>query len=100
MSPFIFNACVLMNNQECKTRTRKKDINHNETSFCPYYFKVNKFSGSWNNIFNLKVFNLMLINNEKRHIEFHKTCKCKYRLHASVCNNKQSWNGKSTCELK
>ena len=23
---------------------------------------------------------------------WHKTCKYKYRLHASVCNNKQWWN--------
>ena len=27
--------------------------------------------------------------NETRHIEWHKTCKCKYRLDASTCNNKQ-----------
>ena len=27
--------------------------------------------------------------NETRHIESHKTCKYKYRLNASVCNNKQ-----------
>ena len=27
--------------------------------------------------------------NETRHIEMHKTCKCKYRLDAGVCNNKQ-----------
>ena len=26
---------------------------------------------------------------EKRHIEYHETCKCKGRLDASVCNNKQ-----------
>ena len=30
--------------------------------------------------------------NKTRHIEWHKTCKYKYRLHASVCNNKQWWN--------
>ena len=27
--------------------------------------------------------------NETRHIEWRKTCKCKYRLDASTCNNKQ-----------
>ena len=27
--------------------------------------------------------------NEARHIECHKTCKCKSRLDASVCNNKK-----------
>ena len=30
---------------------------------------------------------LMSRTNEKRHIEWHKTCKCKCRLDASVCNN-------------
>ena len=30
--------------------------------------------------------------NETRHIKLHKTCKCKCRLDASVCNNKQDWN--------
>ena len=30
--------------------------------------------------------------NEKRHIKWHETCKCKCRLDASVRNNKQRWN--------
>ena len=30
--------------------------------------------------------------NEMRHIEWHKTCKCKCRLDPSVCNNKQCLN--------
>ena len=39
--------------------------------------------------------------NETRHIKWHKTCKCKCRLDASVCNNKQRWNkDKSRCEYK
>ena len=39
--------------------------------------------------------------NETRHIEWHKTCKCKCRLDASVCNNKQRWNeDKCRCECK
>ena len=41
---------------------------------------------------NVKVFNVMSRTNETRHIEWHETCKCKYRLDASVCNNKQRWN--------
>ena len=41
---------------------------------------------------NVKVFNLMSRTNEARHIEWHKMCKCKCRLDASVCNNKQRWN--------
>ena len=30
--------------------------------------------------------------NEKRHIEWHETCKYNCRLDGSVCNNKQRWN--------
>ena len=35
---------------------------------------------------------LMSRTNETRHIKQHETCKCKFRLDASVCNNKQRWN--------
>ena len=39
--------------------------------------------------------------NETRHVKCHETCKCKCRLDASVCNNKQRWNeGKYRCECK
>ena len=38
---------------------------------------------------------------ETRHIKWHQTCKCKCRLDASVCNNKQCWNNdKCKCECK
>ena len=36
---------------------------------------------------NVKAFNLMSRTNEKKHIKWHETCKCKCRLDASVCNN-------------
>ena len=39
--------------------------------------------------------------NETRHIKWHETCKCKCKLDASVCNNKQRWNeNKCRCECK
>ena len=39
--------------------------------------------------------------NETWHIKWHETCKCKCRLDASVCNNKQRWNNyKCQCERK
>ena len=39
--------------------------------------------------------------NETRDIKRHETCKCKYRLDASICNNKQRWNkDKYRCECK
>ena len=39
--------------------------------------------------------------NETRHIKWHKTCKYKCRLDASICNNKQRWNDdKCRCECK
>ena len=50
---------------------------------------------------NIKVFNLMSRANETRHIKWNETCKCKRRLDASVCNNKQPWNNdKYRCEYK
>ena len=39
--------------------------------------------------------------NETRHIKWHETCKCKCRLDAGVCNNKQRWNSDEyRCECK
>ena len=123
MTFFYFNPsnvnyleCVPMNNQECKTRTRIKNINNNEAVFYPFSIKVNKCFGSCNNIndpyaklcildvvknINVKVFNLMSWSNQKKHIEWHATCKCKCGLAASVCNNKQRRNeDKCRCECR
>ena len=41
---------------------------------------------------NVKVFNLMSRTIETRFIKGHEKCKCKCRLDAIVCNNKQRWN--------
>ena len=50
---------------------------------------------------NVKVFNLLSRTNETRHIEWYETCKCKCKLDASICNNKQRWNNdKCRCECK
>ena len=50
---------------------------------------------------NVKVFNLISRANKIRYIKWHETCKCKCRLDASVCNNKQRWNeDKCRCECK
>ena len=88
---------VSMNNQECKTRTKIININNNEPVLYPFSIKVNKCSGSCNNIndpyaklcvpdvfkdINVKVFNLMSWSNQTKHIEWHETCKC--RLDSSV----------------
>ena len=81
---------VSMNNQECKIRPQIIDINSNEPLIYPYSVKINKCSGSCNNIndpyaklcvpdvvknINVKVFNLIWRTNETRHIEWHETCK-------------------------
>ena len=95
-----------MNNQECKVRPQIVNVN----SDGPMLF------GSFNNInnpyvklcvphvgknINIKVFNILPRTDEARHIEWHETCKCKCRLAASVCNNKQRWNkDKCRCEFK
>ena len=108
--------CISMNNEECKIITNKIVINNNEPSFYPYNIKINKYSGSCNNNndpdakfcvpdfvknINIKVFNLIPRTNEARHIEWHETCKCKFRLDVSVFNNKHRWkNNKSICERK
>ena len=84
--------------------------------FFPLGIKTSKSGGSCNNIndpypklcvpdviknLNVKVFNLMSRTNETRHIEWRETCKCKCRLDASVCNNKQRWkDDKCWCECK
>ena len=80
------------------------NINSNEPLFYPYNIKVNKCSGSCNDIndpylklcvpdvvknINVKIFNLISRNNETRHIKWDETCKCKCKLDANVCNNKQ-----------
>ena len=39
--------------------------------------------------------------NETRHLEWHETFKCKYRLNASIFNSKQRWNNdkcRSNCK--
>ena len=108
--------CVSMNNQECKIRPQIMNINTNEPLFYPYGIKIDKHKGSCNTIndpyakicvpnniknTNIKVFNLMSRTNETRHIKWHKTCKCRCRLDASICNNKQRWNeDKCRCECK
>ena len=106
-SPNVLNVnsleCVSMNNQECKIRSEIINVNTNEPLFYHYSIKINKCKGCCDTInapyaklcvpdtiknINIKVFNLMSRTNETRHTEWHKTCKCKYRLHANVCNNK------------
>ena len=118
MALFSCNALkyISMINQECKVRLAITNINSNETLFYPYSFLLNKCSGSCNDInnpyaklcvpnvvknINIKVFNLMSRINETRHISWKDTCACKYRLDASVCNDKQRWNNdKCRCECK
>ena len=109
-------SCISMNNQECKVRPQIVNVNSDEPVFYPFSIKTSKCSGSCNNIndpyakmcvpdvvknLNVKVFNLMSRTNETRHIEQHEMCKCKCRLDASVCNNKQRWNDdKCRCDCK
>ena len=98
---------VSMNNQEHKIRSQMININSIEPSFYPYSTEIDKCSGTCYKIngqyaklcvpdvvrnINIKVFNLMSRTNETRDIEWHETCKCKCRLDASVCNDKQHWN--------
>ena len=94
--------CISMKNQECKVGPEIINVNSNEPVFYP-----SSCGGSCNNIndpyvnicvpdvitdLNVKIFNLMSRTNETRHIKWHETYKCKCRLDASICNNKQRWN--------
>ena len=108
--------CISMKNQECKTRPQVINVNSNIPIFYPFSIKTSECSGNCNNInypyvkicvpniiknVNVKVFNLMSRTNETRFIEWHETCKCKCRLDAIVCNNKQHWNKNNCrCECK
>ena len=105
-----------MNNEARKVRPEIINVNSNGSIFYPFSIKTSKCSASCNNTndpyakicvpdivkdLNVKVFNLMSRINETRPIKWHETCKCKCRLDASVCNNKQRWNdGKCRCECK
>ena len=109
-------SCISMNNQACKRRLEIINVNSNEPVFYHFSIKTSNCSDSCNNIndpyakicvpdsvkgLNVKVFNLMSRTNETRHIKYHETCKCKCRLDASVCNNKQRWNDdKCWCKCK
>ena len=43
---------VSLKNQECKVRSEIVNINRNNPMFCPFSVKINKCSGSCNNINN------------------------------------------------
>ena len=95
--------CISLKNQECKVRPETIDVNSNNPIFYPFSIKVNKCNGNCNNIndpyaricipdtvkkLNIKVFNLMTLTNETRHIEWHESCKCICRLDKIICNSK------------
>ena len=99
--------CISMKNQECKTRPQVININSNNPIFYPFSIKIKKCSSNCNNInnpyakicisdtiknLNVQVFNLMSRTDETRFIKWYEKCKCKCRLDAIVCNNKQCWS--------
>ena len=102
-----------INNQESRGRPEVININSNEAlfysysilAFIHYSYSIHPFAKLCIPYvvkgINIKLFNLMLRTNEARYIEWHKTCRCKCRLDASVCNNKQRWNkDRCRCECK
>ena len=109
-------SCILMSNQECKTRPQVVNVNGDEPVFFPFSIETSKCIGSCNNInypytkmfvpdvvkkLNVKVFNLMWRTNETRHTEWHETCKCECKFGANICNNTQRWNkDKCRCDCK
>ena len=106
--------CISMKNQKCKVRPEIISINSNNTMFYPFSVKINKCSDNCNNIndpyaricvsdtvknMNVKVFNLVSMTKETRHIKWHETCKCICILNTIICNNKQRWN-KDKCRYE
>ena len=108
--------CVSMKYRECKVRPEIINSNSNNPMFYPFSIKVNKCSGSCNDIndpyagicvpdvvenLNVRIFNLLTTTNETRHIKWHEKCKCICRLDKIICNDKQKWNkDKCRCECK
>ena len=108
--------CISLKNQECKVRPKIVDTNSNDPIFYTFSIKINKCSGNCNNIvnpyakicvfdtannLNVKVFTLMALTNETRHIKWHETCKCICRLDGIICNSKKRWNeDRCRCECK
>ena len=99
--------CISMKNQECQVRPKLVDVSSNNPIFYPFSVETNKCNGNCNNVndpytrlcvpdvvknLNGKVFNLISLTNETKHIEWHETCKCICRLDGIICNNKQRWN--------
>ena len=70
-----------------KCSGRCNNINYSYTKLCIPNVVKNR---------NIKIFNLISKSNQTRHIKWHETCKCKCRLDASVCNDKQRW-GQDNC---
>ena len=99
--------CVSIKNQKCKVRPEIVDINKNNPTFYSFSIEINKCSGNCYNIkdpyaricvpdtvidLNVRVFNLMTLTNETRHIKWHKSCKSICKLDKIICNSKQRWN--------
>ena len=87
--------CVSFSSQRCGIRPKIMDVNNDEPVFPPFSIKVNRCSGSCNNInnrytklcvpdiiksINVKVFNLMQRINETKQILWHESCRCVCRL--------------------
>ena len=87
--------CISLKNQEGKVRPEIVNINSDDPIFYPCSIKTSKRSGNCNNIndpyarictpyivknLNVKVFNLMTLTNETRHIKWHEKCKSICRL--------------------
>ena len=103
--------CISINNQECKIRPQLLNITSNNSLFYRYNIQVSGSCNNSNDLFaklcvpdvfkniTVKVVNLMSKTNGARQIKWHESCKYKYRLDASVYNNKQRCNkDKCRCE--
>ena len=104
--------CYSLDNKECKIRPEIINVNNKESIFYLYKIKMNRCVGSCNTIddpygktcfandienIGLKIFYLLLQNNETINIQKHKSCECKCKLNKGVSNIKEISN-KDTCQ--
>ena len=92
-------SCISMNNVACKVRPEIINVDTNESVFYPFSIKASKRSGSCNTIND--PYAKICVSDVIKNLNWHETCKCKCRLNASVCNNRQRWNDDNCwCECK
>ena len=105
-----------MNNEPCKARPFRIDLNPAELKYYRFIIFLNKFSESCNivddistkicipskaNYVNVKAFNVRANKNEAKTLVKHTSCDCKCKFNSTACNSNEKWNNnKCQCKCK